>query len=63
MRYIVNRRADLTIQRFTNLNVRLCLRQADHFLIVLPLAAFLEELNALEALQHVTFSGNGAGSF
>src|SRR4030095_11613963 len=40
---------DVTIQRFTRLHVRLRLWQTDHFLTALPLAAFLEKLNALEA--------------
>lgn len=45
------------------LNVGLCLWQADHFLAVLPLFAFLEKLYALEAFQHIAFSCNGAGAF
>ena len=49
--------------RFNVLNVGLCLRQADHFLTVLPMAAFLEKLHALEAFQHVALSRNGAGAF
>ena len=51
------------LQRFNVLNVGLCLRQADHFLTVLPLAAFLEKLDTLKAFQHVALSRNGAGSF
>ncbi len=54
---------DVAIQRFTRSHVRLCLRQAHHFLTVLPLAAFLENLDALEAFQHIAFSRNGAGAF
>ncbi len=45
------------------LNVGLCFRQADHFLIVLPLAAFLEKLDAFEAFQHIALSRNSAGPF
>ena len=45
------------------LNVRLCFRQADHFLTVLPLFAFLEKLDTLEAFQHIALSRNGAGAF
>ena len=45
------------------LNVGLCLWQADHFLTVLPLFAFLEKLDTLKAFQHVAFSRNGAGAF
>jgi len=45
------------------LNVRLCLRQADHLLTVLPLAPFLEKLDALEAFQHIALSRYGAGAF
>src|SRR5262245_54311680 len=59
----LSRLNDVTIQRFTTLHVGLCLRQADHFLTVLPLAAFLQKLDALEAFQHVALSSNGAGPF
>ena len=45
------------------LYVRFRLRQADHLLTVLPLAAFLENLDALETFQDVTLSRDGAGSF
>jgi len=45
------------------LNVRLCLRQADHFLTVLPMTAFLENLDALKAFQHVALSRYGARPF
>ena len=45
------------------LHVRLCFRQADHFLTVLPLATFFEKLNPLKAFQHVALSSNGAGPF
>ena len=45
------------------LNVGLCLRQADHFLTFFPLAALLENLDALKAFQHVALSRNGAGPF
>src|SRR5690242_13260397 len=44
------------------LDVGLCLRQADHLVTVLPLTAFLEKLNTLEAFQHVALSRNGAGA-
>src|SRR5262245_56001290 len=53
---------DVTIQRIARLNVGLCLWQADHFLTVLPVAAFLEKLNTLEAFQHVAFSSDSAGA-
>ena len=45
------------------LNVGLCFRQADHFLTVLPLFAFLEKLDALEAFQHIAPGGDGARPF
>src|SRR5262249_16871526 len=54
---------DVTIQRFTRLDVGLCFWQADHLLTVLPLAAFLEKLNTLKAFQHVALSSDGAGPF
>ena len=44
-------------------HIRLCLRQADQLLAVLPLAAFLEKLDALEAFQHIALSRNRAGPF
>ena len=44
-------------------NVGLCLRQADHFLTVLPLFALLEKLDTLKAFQHIALSRNGAGAF
>ena len=46
-----------------SLHVRFRLRQADHLLTALPLAAFLEKLDALETFQDVTLSCYGAGSF
>ena len=45
------------------LYVRLRFRQADHFLTVLPLAAFLQKLDALEALEDVALGCNCAGAF
>ena len=45
------------------LNVGLCLRQADHFLTVLPLFAFLEKLDTLKAFQHVALGRDGASAF
>ena len=51
------------LQRFNVLNVRLRLRQAEDFPAVLPLAAFLKKLDALEAFQNVTLGCNGAGAF
>src|SRR5215212_2063303 len=59
----LSRFSDVTIQRFARSHVRLCLRQADRFLTVLPLAAFLEKVYTLKAFQHVALSGNGAGPF
>src|SRR5919109_212205 len=54
---------DVTIQRFTRLHIRLCFRQADDFLAVLPLAALFQKLDALEAFQHIAFGRDGTGSF
>ena len=44
-------------------NVGLGLRQADDFLAVLPLAAFLQKLDALEAFQDIALGCNGASAF
>ena len=44
------------------LNVRLCFRQANDFLAVLPLGALLQEFDALEAFQDVALGRNSAGS-
>lgn len=44
------------------LNVGLRLRQADHFLTVLPMTALLEKLYTLEAFQDIALSRNRAGA-
>ena len=44
------------------LRVRLGLGQTDDLAAVFPLTAFLEQLDALETLQDVAFSDNGASS-
>jgi hypothetical protein len=44
-------------------NVGLGLRQADDSLAVLPLAALLQELDALEAFQDIALCCNGACAF
>ena len=49
--------------RRLRLHVRLRLRKADDFLTFLPLTALLQELDTLEALQHVAPGGDRAGSF
>ncbi len=49
--------------RRLRLYVRLRLRKADDFLTFLPLTALLQELDTLEALQHVAPGGDRAGSF
>jgi hypothetical protein len=43
--------------------LRLGLGQSDHALTGLELTAFLQKLDALEALQHAALCGDGAGSF
>ena len=43
--------------------VRLGLAQADHFVALLVLTAFLEDFDALETLQDVTLRGDGALAF
>ena len=45
------------------LRVRLGLRKADNFRAFLELAAFLQKLDALEAFEDVSLSGDRAGSF
>ncbi len=45
------------------LNVRLRFRQAEDFLIVLPLPALFQQLDALEPFQDVAFRCDGAGAF
>lgn len=45
------------------LGVGLRLRQTDHPLPGLPLAALLEHFHALEAFEDVSLDGDGAGSF
>ena len=43
--------------------LRLGLGKTDHALTGLELTAFLQKLDALEALQHAALGGDGAGSF
>jgi len=45
------------------LGVGLGLAEADDFIPGFELAAFLEQFDALKALQNVAFSRDGAGSF
>ena len=42
--------------------VRLGLAEADHFVALFPKAAFLEQFDALVALQDIPFRAQGAGS-
>ena len=49
--------------RRLRLHVRLRLWKVDDFLTFLPLTALLQELDTLEALQHVAPGGDRAGSF
>src|SRR5437764_9308340 len=44
------------------LNVRLCFREANDFARFFPLASFLEQINALKALQNISLGDDGAGS-
>jgi len=51
------------LNRSTGLHVRFGFRQADDFLAVLPLTALLQNLDALEAFQHIALGSDRAGSF
>jgi hypothetical protein len=42
-------------------NLRLGFPETDDALALLPLAAFLEQLDALEALEHIAFHGDAFG--
>ena len=43
-----------------SLGFRLCLAEAEHAVAFLPLAALLEEFDALEALENIAFGAQGA---
>ena len=45
------------------LRVRLGLAQAHHFVARLELTTFLEQFDAFEPFEHISFGGNGAGAF
>jgi hypothetical protein len=53
----------ITDPGYSDLNVRLGLREADDLLAFFKLAAFLQEFDALETLQDVPLRRDGAGSF
>jgi hypothetical protein len=50
-------------QKGRRLRVGFGLWQTNHALADLELAALFEQFHALEALEDVTFGGNGAGTF